>query len=157
MNVSKPILLHPITINYRVVTQYLDGITHADSLKNLGYPINSYNWVLGHIIVHRDYMLALLDEAWVMSEDHHPLYKYDSDPIAKGDPCLPFEQLVAHYHASQEKLLATIEALDEAHFAAPTAPDDERSIGARLYHYCWHESYHTGQTEYLHGLLRQGD
>lgn len=154
MNISKPILLHPIKINYRVVTKYLEGITHADSLKNLGYPINSYNWVLGHIIVHRDYMLALMDEAWLMSEANHPLYKYDSDPIGEGDPCVPFEELIALYHASQAKLLATLETFDEAKFANPIAPDDERTIGARLHHYCWHESYHTGQTEYLNGFFR---
>lgn len=154
MQITQAVLRHPITINYRLVTQHLDGITHADSLKNLGYPINSYNWVLGHVVLYRGYMLALLGAEPILPETHRPLYENGSSSIGVGDACLPFDQLVAHYHTSQAQLLAAIDAFDPAHFDDPIAPDDERTIGARLYHYGWHDSYHTGQAEYLHGLLR---
>ena len=58
-------------INYNVIKQQVDGLTHEDSLLQLPFRGNCLNWVLGHILVSRNRALTLIGDwpgttIWVM-------------------------------------------------------------------------------------------
>jgi hypothetical protein len=117
---------------------------------------SSMNWVLGHIMVHRDYMLVALGEPQVWTDAEHSIYQTGSEPITGPDcPHLPLARLLADLHTAHEQLLETVEIISDE---ALTAPHNERlSVKERIVSLTWHEAYHTGQTELLRQLAGKND
>jgi hypothetical protein len=145
-----------LSTNYDVLLQQLDGLTHADTLLQPPFRGNSFNWVLGHIMAHRNYMLVTMGSEPLWTDTEISLYKAGSEPITGPDcPHLPLERLLADLHTTQTQLLAKFASLSEAEL---TAPHNERlTVQEWVVHLSWHEGYHTGQTEYLRQLAGKDD
>ena len=60
--IDSEMLIYLYGITYYVVKQQVDDLTHEDSLLQPPFRGNCLNWVLGHIVVHRDKALVTLGE-----------------------------------------------------------------------------------------------
>lgn len=144
--------------NVTIVGWQTDGLTHADSMKQLPFQGNCMNWVIGHMAAYRDTILALLGEAPVMDADG-ARYQTDSDPL-KGDDAaaLPLETLLARLEQSQQRLAAALGRMNEADMAREiTVRERKTTVGQRVFFMYFHESYHVGQTELLRQLAGKND
>ena len=45
----------------RAIKMQIEGLTHADSMKQLPFPANCMNWNIGHIMVYREQYLGVID------------------------------------------------------------------------------------------------
>ncbi|MCA9896107.1 MAG: DinB family protein, partial [Anaerolineae bacterium] len=116
-----------------------------------------YNWVLGHILQHRDIMLELLGAETVMSKDEAALYVAGSEPIREDGPSVSFERLMDMLTTSQARLMDALGHISEADLAKLPASGGERTLGNRLNGLIWHETYHVGQTEYTRQIAGKND
>lgn len=147
----------PYETNLKVIQMQAKGLTHADSLLQPERRGNCFNWVLGHILAYRNTALELLGEERFWTDEEARRYYYDSEPvISAADPHIyDFGMMMELLETTTEQILAAIDA----------APDDLLSetnekgttIAHRLAFNGWHESYHTGQTEYLRQLAGSDD
>lgn len=146
-------LLHLIQLNEYSLQKQIDGITHDEALRQLPFEGNSLNWVVGHIVESRNYMLTLLEKPCVWSEEECRLYAPRSEPITGPES--------EHYHwetivtAAEESLTRIRSRLqdraDEAFMVG------EEPLGQQLMRLVWHEAYHIGQTEILRQLAEKAD
>lgn len=146
-------LAEGFALNLRLIKRQTAGLSHADSLLQTPYNINTLNWVLGHIAVSRDRVLRLVGAETLLDEDQASRYETGSDPITRDGPhVLPLEELLEILTIGQSRIEAAFENLTEFELAREVEVG-ERSVpvGTRLHGLYFHDTYHTGQTD----LLRQ--
>jgi hypothetical protein len=139
--------------NRRIVHAQCDGLSHEDSLIQPPFAANCLNWTVGHLVIHRHKVLALIGA----DHDIQTLDRYDreSDPVTGDGPGVrTLSELLAALDDSQTRLSAALEEadLDAAH-------DDDRfpTVGHRARFYYFHDTYHTGQVELLRALAGRTD
>jgi uncharacterized damage-inducible protein DinB len=143
-------------LNVGVIRSQVAGLSHEDSLLQLPFRGNCLNWVLGHIVHSRQAILHLLAVEPLWDQAQYARYGRESEPIAVDEDVLPLSQILADLAASQEKILARLAEMDAADFEnVPSG--DERTVGEQVAFLSWHETYHTGQTEYLRQLAGTDD
>ena len=140
--------------NTGVIQRQTSGLTHDDSLLQPPFRGNCLNWVIGHINVYRDNMLKALGESPIMSEADTALYDHGSEPITDGSTAIDFKRLMADLKTAQAQLENALNSVSEAHL---NRVEQDRTIRDQLIFYVWHETYHTGQTEYLRQLTGVND
>ena len=150
------LLLEDLTRNYNVLLAQLDGLSHEDSLLQVPFRGNCLNWVLGHIVTYRATMLELAGAEPFEDAEAYKRYGHDSEPVTDGSDAIALETMLADLAISQDRLAARLPEMTAAEL--DFHPEgDERTIGGRLAFFSWHESYHTGQTEYLRQLAGTDD
>lgn len=139
-------------INYEVLKNNLDGITHEQSLLQPQGGGNCLNWVLGHIVATRDIALQLLKQEPVWSKEEAASYRRGSPPIRDAAQAQPLDKIFADLGRSQDRLAAALAQATESQLSAP-APDRSvgETVGDTLFVLHMHDAYHAGQT----GLLRR--
>ncbi len=140
-----------------VIVKQTEGLTHSDSLLQLPFRSNCLNWVLGHIIVHRDKVLEMLGERPILSEGEKKLYEQGSEPITEGEPAVSLERLLKALEETQERIVATLKQVTADRLEARAEEGRERTVGERLEFLQWHETYHSGQLEILRQLAGKND
>jgi hypothetical protein len=136
--------------NHRVITRLTDGLTHADSLLVPPSGGNCLNWVLGHIAVSRDRMLALVGAAPLWDASTAAPYVTGSEPLtAESAGVLPLERLLADLAASSEALITALRGKSPDDMLAEV---DGAPVGQVVLGLFWHETYHIGQLEQLRRL-----
>jgi hypothetical protein len=144
--------------NTRVIARQTAGLTHADSLLQPPMRGNCLNWVLGHIAVHRDYVLEALGEEKVLGEGPVARYDLGSAPIlGEEEGVLPLETLLAAINQAQKRIAAALARVSEADLAKEAPKSEPNSVARQVTFLYWHETYHTGQTEYLRQLAGTDD
>ncbi|MEO6194672.1 MAG: hypothetical protein ABIS20_16800, partial [Thermoanaerobaculia bacterium] len=63
------------------LTRNLEGITHEESLRAPGPGGNSLNWVLGHLLYHRNVVMKLLNRPPVWDPEKAARYARGSAPL----------------------------------------------------------------------------
>jgi uncharacterized damage-inducible protein DinB len=145
---AKPII-HLLDFSNRSLGMNLDGVTHEESLIHPESGGNCINWVLGHIVVHRDKMLGMLGQPTLLDEATAARYARGSRPIlAEDDGVQTLEALKDALEQSYDRVRSVLSAADEATFAAPSG---KSTLGDSLVFLLGHEWYHGGQV----GLLRR--
>ena len=143
--------------NHFVVTHQCDGLTHEDSLLQLPFRGNCLNWVLGHCLVSRQRVLAMLGIQGSWTEAEIARYKFDSEPITSADDpdILHFDRLMADFESTQEQIADGFAEVSDLQLAEK----DKRgnTVAERILFLAWHEGYHLGQTEYLRQLAGKND
>ena len=134
----------------RAAQANLNGLTHDDALAQPPGGGNCVNWVLGHIVTHRNHMLRMMGRERVWSAELDARYDRGSAPVTGEDGAVPLDQLLD----AMERARA---ALSEG-FAEMTperlAEDAGRGpLGQRLALMLGHELYHVGQISVLRRLL----
>ncbi|MBN1316377.1 MAG: DinB family protein [Anaerolineales bacterium] len=150
-------LIDILARNQSVIESQIDGITHSDSLLQLPFRGNCLNWVLGHLAISRDGMLSALGEKPVLVEKEQEIYARGSDPITDGVRAIPLETLADAMKTSSAKIKTVLDQCAEKDLASPYDLKRNQTLGDWIEFLLWHETYHTGQLEYLRQLTGVND
>ena len=140
-----------------IMTEQAKGLTHEDSVRQLPFRGNCFNWVLGHILESRSRMLAILGLEPFLDEAEAALYKRGSTPITDGSTAVPLPTLLQHLDDSHESLIAYFQQATPEDLAAATDNENWPTLDSRLSFLHWHETYHVGQLEILRQLAGTDD
>jgi uncharacterized damage-inducible protein DinB len=142
-------IIHLLDFSNRSLGMNLEGVTHEESLIHPQAGGNCINWVLGHIVAHRDTMLTMLGQPALLDEATAARYARGSQPVlGDGDDVQKLEVLKDALEQSYDRVRSVLSAADEATFAAPSG---KSTLGDSLVFLLGHEWYHGGQV----GLLRR--
>jgi uncharacterized damage-inducible protein DinB len=138
---SKAMLTTQVEFTRYVVGGSAAEMTDEEALEPPPGGGNSFNWILGHILVGRARILALLgDETELIPAER-------AGPYSRGS--------VGRLDSSQKRMVAGIESLDEEALGrvVPESPfgRDEETLETMLAGFLFHEAYHAGQL----GVLRR--
>ncbi len=157
--ISSTDLIGALDRNLAIIKGQTQGLTEADRLLQLPFRGNCLNWVLGHIAANRNTMLLFLGENPILSEAYAKRYGYGSEPVCgdSGD-ILTLEQLLALLEQGQKALAARLEKMTAEELGCEVRSFlGTTSLGQLIFYLYWHESYHTGQTEFLRQLAGKDD
>ncbi|MBZ0292392.1 MAG: DinB family protein [Anaerolineae bacterium] len=141
--------------NQNIVERQADGLSHEDSLLQLPFRGNCFNWILGHVTGSRNSMLKALQAEPIWTETEGQFYKRGSAPLTDGTQALRFEQLLADFCASGERVAAALKSASPEILDAPSLRD--WSVAEHIRFLTWHETYHVGQLEFLRQLAGKND
>ena len=149
-------MMQMLKTNTNVIKRQLDGLTNADLLLQPDMRGNCANWVLGHLVDNRGSIIKHLTGEHYWSEDKQEMYMFGSEPISNGDaPHLSMQDLLADFDASGKVILDLLADITDEQLDA--AKGDNSTINKSIHFLIWHESYHTGQFEYLRQLTGVND
>jgi len=145
-------LRHMFGLSTRALGVNLEGFTEEDALAQPPGGGNCANWVVGHVVVHRNHMLRALgrEPVWGGAEDAR--YDRGSAPVTGAEGALPLAALTDALDRSREAVLAALGGVtDEQLAAVPEAASGSATgpLGRRLALLIVHEGYHAGQVAAL--------
>ncbi|MGH7682224.1 MAG: DinB family protein [Candidatus Eiseniibacteriota bacterium] len=135
-------------VNHRALGMNVNGLDHEDSLIQPTGGGNCLNWVAGHIVANRTFILQMLGEEPVWSEPQMEPYKRGSKAIQDGSRAVPFASILADFEKCQDRVQAGLGRLNDEDLARKQG---EQTLGDALHFLQFHEAYHIGQI----GLLRR--
>jgi hypothetical protein len=145
--------INQIQLIDRIIAGKVEGLTHADSMKQLPFPGNCMNWNLGHLLVYRYQILGVIDGATEADPEEFAIYGAGSEPLTDSDAAIPLETLVERLGVASEAIVAALQAMPAGRLDEMYDADNGVTIDDRLQFYLiFHESYHTGQLEPLREL-----
>jgi hypothetical protein len=151
-------LIQTLKSNLYVIEKQTEGLTHEDSLLQFPFRGNCLNWTVGHIVMHRDYMLKLLGGQPVLNSEETELYAAGSEPITDDSKALRLETLLEHLQTLQQRLVAALEKMTPEDLAVIVESDErKRSLGQMLSGLGWHETYYAGHTDIQRQLAGKND
>ena len=139
--------------NNFVVNANTEDVSNEASLLQPGEHGNCMNWVLGHIVRHRNYILKYAGGEPTLGQEYVPVYDRGAEPLVGAAGAMPFDALVAVFRESQERLEARFNSMrsDALSRDAGEADAAGKTIGQMLGGLMFHEAYHAGQL----GILRR--
>ena len=136
-----------------VIKQKTEGLTHADSMLQLPFPGNCMNWILGHLLVHREQALGVIDGESGRDEGEFAKYGFGSEPMTDPDKAIPLETLLSRLDDASDRIIAALEKMPASKLEEILDEERNVTVGQRLHFYlCSHEAYHAGQLEPLYEL-----
>jgi uncharacterized damage-inducible protein DinB len=150
-------LVQSFKLTHWIIHKQAEGLTHADSLLQLPFRGNCFNWVLGHIMTSRNEALTLLGEMPVLTEAEVSLYQRGSEPITNEERAVPLERLLQALDEAQERLVEALPKASPERLAAIYNEERQQTVGDRIAGLHWHETYHTGQLDILRQLAGKND
>ncbi len=129
--------------NGYVINKNLEDITQDESVMTPAGGGSSINWILGHIVLTRDYLHQLLGIEHMCDEKIEKLYAQGT-PTLKKEEAVELKSLLKIFNDSQEKIL---KALDEFDIRV-----DEEKMN-NIPGLSFHEAYHAGQTAILRRVI----
>lgn len=138
----------------RLIKMRTEGLTHADTMKQLPFPANCMNWNLGHILVYRDVCLGAIDGTSGPDSAEYAIYGAGSDPLTDSSKAMPLETLMARLAESSERLKTTLQSLQPEDFERlyESHNGPQRLDDYLLFYLVGHEAVHLGQLEILREL-----
>jgi hypothetical protein len=149
--VSPGVLLFLFDFDHRATGLNLQGVTHEESLVAAAPGGNPMNWVLGHILANRSFVLTLLGGQAIWSEDDGYCYAEKGAWTDPATQARPWNSLLADFETTQERIREGLARVTPEFLADKHAPDARRPRGMQLHFMQFHEAYHVGQL----GLLRR--
>lgn len=148
------ILANVYTRNQWVVGEQTKDLTHADSLLQPDMRGNCLNFVLGHMLVHREKIMKMLNLEPLLTDAQFNRYDFDADPVLEDGPdIIPLEEMLTLLEKSSELLAEAIKPLTQADLDREiTLGSSTATLTQRIEFFSWHDTYHVGQTEYLRQL-----
>jgi len=151
-------LIQKFQLTSYVIHRQTEGITNTESVLQPPVRGNCMNWILGHIVDERDYVLNLLGKERVFTETERDRYRRESSPVINLEDGLPFDQLLAKFDLAQGRIESGLKTITKEELAAPgEAGARKDQVGALIAYIHWHETYHTGQFELLRQLAGRND
>jgi uncharacterized damage-inducible protein DinB len=150
LTTSNGILRFLYDFNHAAITRNCDTLTQEESLLAPPNAGNSANWVLGHILHNRSFILLLVKEQPLWAEADGAPYAMHSKPLDPAD-ARPFAAMLADLEETQARIRRGLEALAPEELDLHHEEGAKRPRGAQLHFMHFHEAYHTGQL----GLLRR--
>jgi uncharacterized damage-inducible protein DinB len=109
------------------------------------------NWVVGHVLHVYAQLLRGLGQTPVIPVESLARYARGSSPLRDGEAALRFEDLVAAWDASAERVDAGLATLTAEALEAPGPAEFGDTTREFLCFLLFHQAYHAGQT----GILRR--
>jgi hypothetical protein len=128
-------------LNKLVLDKNSKDMTHEDSLISSEKGGNSFNWVVGHILVSRDDLREMIGLERLCNEMITNLYKRGSLNFDSLQ-AMPLEDILKSFMEGQAEIENKIAETD--YTGKPEALKDLTTVA-------FHEAYHVGQT----GILRR--
>src|SRR5436853_1687072 len=95
-------------LNHFAIGVNARDLTQEESLIDPKPAGNCANWVVGHIVTNRGYILQMVGEQPVWNESATPAYERGSGPLAKS-AAKPLPEIFEALDRSQERLLAGLD------------------------------------------------
>jgi hypothetical protein len=145
-----PTALHKLfTYNTDLINKQSSGLSHEESLLQLPFEANSYNWVLGHIVSSRSFPLQLVGEAPVWTDEQRAPYRHGSaNIVCDKEGVVKLADLLSAFNTSQERLIEGLNRLSYDDMCRSSGYRDN-TIGDSLAYFQFHEAHHIGQLLYL--------
>jgi uncharacterized damage-inducible protein DinB len=146
--------------NVQIIKMQADGLTHQESLIQLPFRSNCFNWVVGHLVSNRRNILKLLGAEEFRPDLDIARYDRESNPVLEdGEDVIPLEKLIPLLEEAQAKLAAALEKETEETLQRSTPYRDraEQTVAYWLFFLFFHDSYHVGQTEILRQAAGKDD
>jgi hypothetical protein len=151
-------LVDTLRVNLIVLGKQTAGLTHEDSLRQPSPRGNCLNFVLGHVALHREYMLQDLGLEPEVGEGALARYAKDSEPIlGDSEQVLLLDGLISIINRQQERLLGALETMSDGDLTQPAPLNEKKTVAGHVLFLAWHEGYHLGQTELLRQLAGTDD
>ena len=148
-------LINHVQFIDRIVKNKTEGLTHADSMRQLPFPGNCMNWNLGHLLVYRMQYLGVIDGQSQPDPDEFALYGAGSEPLTESDKAIALETLLGRLDEASASIVAALQAMPQSRLAEIFDAERGTTVDDRLQFYMiFHESYHAGQLELLYELAR---
>lgn len=144
-------------ITSTIIMRQAADLSHADSVIQLPFRSNCFNWVLGHILVSRDRVLRLLNAAPVLTEGQTTFYDSESEPITQTDQAVPFATLLHAVSESESRICTALKAASAEQLATIYSAEHGQTVADRIGGLHWHETYHVGQLEILRQAAGKDD
>jgi uncharacterized damage-inducible protein DinB len=144
-------LIRGLNRNAEYIHTHLEGITHAEALRQPPARGNCLLWIMGHIVCYRNYMLNILGQPKVITDEVAHRFARGSAPVLGEEAGLPrLEALLPAYDQSQTRVAEALRALTPEQAVEVVTESDFTQPRAELVMlYMRHESYHAGQLELL--------
>jgi uncharacterized damage-inducible protein DinB len=139
-------------LSSRALFANLDGFTHEEALAQPPGGGNCVNWIVGHIVVHRNHMLRAMGAEPVWGSEIEARYDRGSEPVTGAEGAQTLDALHDALDRSRDRVLMALEATTEAELAAvpeASTAGARGSVGQRLALLIAHEAYHAGQVSML--------
>lgn len=137
----------------RIVKGKTEGLTHADSMKQLPFPGNCMNWNVGHLLVYRMQYLGVIDGVSRPDEAEFAIYGGGSEPLTDSGKAIPLPTLLVRLEDASAQVIAALEAMPADKLAEVYDAEKGSTVADRLdFYLIFHESYHAGQLELLREL-----
>jgi uncharacterized damage-inducible protein DinB len=150
LQTSNGILRFLYDFNHVAINRNCEGLVHNETLVRPQPKGNCANWVLGHIVYNRSFILTLVKEQPLWGEGEGDQYARESKPLEPKD-ALPLTKLLADFEETQVRLRRGLDALPAEELDLKHEEGAMRPRGAQLHFLHFHEAYHAGQL----GLLRR--
>ncbi|MBN1246846.1 MAG: DinB family protein [Anaerolineae bacterium] len=153
MHTRAQALIDGYAANSWLIQRHAEGLTDAGALRQPDFEAISFNWVLGHIVNHRNIALQALGAASAWSEALDAVYEQNPAGLTVVDQGLRLAQLLTDLAETERRLgeileTATDTFLDEV-VDVHMGPKPRYDHVAGLQ---WHETYHVGQLGILKSL-----
>ena len=142
-------LLEALENNQSVLELQTAGITHEQSLLKPPFYANCMNWVLGHLLQSRSWMLEQIGLSGYMPKEEAMLYQRNAPEMTDLVQASRLESLLDRLKETNTLLKDRLEAMptEELHKEIPLFGGT--TLSAFLGFMLWHETYHVGQLEIL--------
>jgi len=119
----------------RIVKGKTEGLTHADSMKQLPFPANCMNWNIGHILVYRMQYLGVIDGSSEPNPDEFAIYGAGSDPLTDSDRAIPLDTLIERLEGASQMVIEALEKMPSEKFAEIYDAEKGTTVDDRLQFY----------------------
>lgn len=151
-------LIQKFQLTSYIIHRQTEGITNEESVIQPPVRGNCMNWILGHILTERDFVLKFLGNEPVFNQTETERYQRESEPVKGFTDGLPFDQLMAKFDLSQQYIEAGLKAITPERLAEMAEAGTRKdTVGALIAYIHWHETYHTGQFELLRQIAGKND
>ena len=150
MPVSSDLLVKFYKLNTALIHRQLNGISHDESLLIPPFGGNCINWIIGHILTNRDACLEVMSLPRLLTPEENEVYTRGSLPLVDAAQAIDLALLLEKVDLSLNQIIAAIEERNEQQLAQPvTFGVKLQPLNEVLHFLMWHETYHTGQLEFL--------
>jgi hypothetical protein len=144
--------------SYWMITAQTEGITDAESLLQLPFRANCMNWVVGHLMVQREFVLELLNASPVWGEAEMSRYHTNSDPVQNAENAIPFHEIMQALAVSQQRLQTSLGVIPLTRWSKHVSSNGRNgTLSSLIAMSQTHENYHCGQLEILRQLAGKND
>jgi len=142
-------LLKLFAYNAELINKQTADMTHEDSLRQLPFEANCFNWILGHLISSRTMPLQRVGEIPVWTDEQRVPYRHGSTNILGHETgVVKLDDLLSTFNSSQERLVRGLSRMSYDNMCQPSGYR-ENTIGDSLAYFQFHEAHHIGQLLYL--------
>lgn len=150
-------LIQTMERNQGLITEQAKGLDHADTVLQLPFRGNCFNWVVGHMLATRDAMLMALGAKPILSEEEHKRYGHGSEPVCGPDDAVHLNRLLEALDQTKDAVLAELNSATPELLGKIHSEERGMNVGEWVAFLVWHETYHVGQLEILRQLAGTDD